>query len=735
MANFWRQDLTAVPDAQLRAARYAMQIMARCPFLHPRLANDDFLGAVWFLALPLVDPVELTRLEARWNRADGDSGEGDDAHHRRPRRRFAGDFGDLPDGVPGARMREDLSRRFRSLRESQLARLAEADTREPTRTEIRLLVSCAGLDRTEAAILDFVEKLDRFAALRQFLRETRTHNHNDHLAALSAALDVSQLELRRAIRSSGDLRVLRLVACQGRESDMEDFLRAEDVLNDILLREPANVDELLDCIVQQPPTQECRIDDFPHLGGEATRLRAVIGNALQQGARGINALLYGGAGTGKTQFALAIAAAAGLRAVMVRTAGEDGEGLSRQGRLGAYQLAQRVLRDRSDCLIVFDEVEDVFHASEGGLLALLRGLPSTGSDKGWLNRMLEENPLPAIWITNDAESMDPAFVRRFLLPVAFTVPPRAVRRRIAARHLADRSIPETLIEELSADEELLPSHFGAARRALDLQPAADGARVVRETVSAMRRVLLGSPLKPARQPATRFESEYLNLAGGIAPGRIAEALSRSGRGTLCFHGPPGTGKTEFAYVLADALGRELVARSAADILSPWVGMTERNLAKLFTQVDVERSVLLLDEVDSLLRDRRLARQGWEATQVNELLQQMERFPGIFIAATNLVDNLDAAALRRFDFKLHFRPLMPTQRRGLFARETLGDASSAKQLPRVVSETLDSLDLLTPGDFANVARQQMLLDERLSPEDYLRRLVAECRWKRDPTEAN
>jgi SpoVK/Ycf46/Vps4 family AAA+-type ATPase len=728
MAHFWRKDFQAVPAAQRRAARYVLQIMARCAFLHPRLADDDFLGALWFLALPLVDPTELARLEEVWNRSDGKEGDIEDAPRRRSHARFTVEIGSLPDGVPGARMREDLIQCFRSLPESLLTRLSEVDVGEPTRTEIRLLVSCAGLDRTEAAILDFVEKLDRFAVFRQYLREAQTRNHNEHIECLSAALDVPQPELRRALRASGNLRVLRLVTCQGRHNDMENFLCREDALCDILLREPSNVDELLDCIVQEPPPGECRIEDFPHLDSDASRLREVLGHALRQGARGINALLYGQAGTGKTQFALAVAAAAGLKAVMVRTAGEDGEVLSRAGRLGAFQLAQRMLRDRRDCLIVFDEVEDVFHASQGGLLALLRGLPSTGSDKGWLNRMLEENPLPAIWITNDAESMDPAFVRRFLLPIAFAVPPRPVRRRIAERHLGDQAIPDALIEELAADDELLPSQFGAARRALDLQPGADPSAVVRETISAMRRALLGSPLKRARQPATRFETEFLNLAGGISPGRIADALARNGRGTLCFYGPPGTGKTEFAHVLADALGRELVTRSAAGILSPWVGMTERNLANLFSQLDTERSVLFLDEVDSLLRDRRLARHGWEATQVNELLQQMERFPGIFIAATNLVDNLDTAALRRFDFKLHFRPLLAAQRRSLFARETLGEAAQSKQLPRLVIETLDTLDMLTPGDFANVARQQLLLNERLSPEDYLRRLVTECRWK-------
>ena len=303
MPNLWLKDLKAVPDAQRRAARYVLQIMARCPFLYPRLADDDFLGALWFLALPLVDPTALARLQAEWSQADGDAGDTEDAPRRRGRARITVDFGVLPDGVPGARMREHLDRCFRSLPVSLLAQLAEVDGSEPTRNEVRLLVSCAGLDRTESAILDFVEKLDSFAALRQFLRETRTHNHNEHLASFSAALDVTPQQLRRALRASGNLRVLRLVVCQGRHCDMEDFLRGEDVLNDILLQEPADFDELLGCIVQQPTSVECRVDDFPHLADESRRLRAVLDNALRQGACGINALLYGRAGTGKTQFA------------------------------------------------------------------------------------------------------------------------------------------------------------------------------------------------------------------------------------------------------------------------------------------------------------------------------------------------------------------------------------------------------------------------------------------------
>ena len=225
-----------------------------------------------------------------------------------------------------------------------------------------------------------------------------------------------------------------------------------------------------------------------------------------------------------------------------------------------------------------------------------------------------------------------------------------------------------------------------------------------------------------------FDTAFLNLAGGIAPDRIADALQRTGQGRLCFFGPPGTGKTEFAHLLADALGRELVLRSTSDIVSKYVGETEKNIAALFNDLDTERSILFLDEVDSLLRDRRQARHSWETTQVNELLQRIEQFPGIFVAATNLMDGLDAAALRRFDFKLHFRPLNGNQRQALFAREVLGDTARAGEIPAVIANKLNAMEGLTPGDFANVVRQGRLLGEALGPEAFLRRLMGELRWK-------
>lgn len=134
---------------------------------------------------------------------------------------------------------------------------------------------------------------------------------------------------------------------------------------------------------------------------------------------------------------------------------------------------------------------------------------------------------------------------------------------------------------------------------------------------------------------------------------------------------------------------------------------------------------MIDEVDSFLRDRGQARQSWEVTMVNEMLTRMEAYPGIFIASTNLMDNLDPAALRRFDLKVGFSFLKPQQSELLFHRYTasLGlEAASPADLQR-----LHTLGMLTPGDFAAVVRQHRFRP-LVTPAAFVAALAQECALK-------
>ena len=145
---------------------------------------------------------------------------------------------------------------------------------------------------------------------------------------------------------------------------------------------------------------------------------------------------------------------------------------------------------------------------------------------------------------------------------------------------------------------------------------------------------------------------------------------------------------------------------------------------MFADARQEKAILLLDEADSFLQDRKGAQRSWEITLVNEMLTQMEAFPGIFIASTNLMDALDPAALCRFDLKARFEYLRREQ--ALLMFDDLAEALGLATDPRART-ALHGLGHLTPGDFAAVAQQvrfrpaatALELAQRLSAESSLK----------------
>jgi len=717
-SSFWRADLDAIPAAERRLARFAFALRnlhgAQGAGISRRVESASLLS----LLLPLLEPKALTH----WVATHKDDLE--------PETLAA--FNAVPvDAEPLEVDETDGRQLLRSLfakgTAAAQAHLRSADGTAPVSATIQLLAEVLGLDAIEAQLLDYLEHHARSEPLRTLLRATARATSPINRARLSRLLSIPDSTLADALKASAPLRRLGLLTYEP-EADLEDFLGATELLKTVLEAAPTSREELLALLIEPAPAPDWTLADFPHLASESQALAETLKQALATCGIGVNALLYGPPGTGKTEFARALAADQGLMLYQVRSSDEDGDGLNRRGRLSAYLLAQRLLARRTDALLLFDEVEDAFEHSDN-LLALLTGR-RTGQQKGWMNRILEENAVPAIWITNAAETMDPAFLRRYLLPLAFRTPPRSVRRQMAERQLADTGVSAQVLDDLAGDAALLPAQFGAARRLVLLRtqadPEADPDAVARAGISAQRTLLQGSPVARRRTPATVFDPAFLNLDGELSPAQLLAALERRGQGSLCFYGPPGTGKTQFAEVLAEALDRELIVRQGSELVSAYVGETEQNLARLFQDADPLQSILLLDEVDSFLTDRSQARHSWERTQVNELLQQMERYPGIFIAATNRMQSLDQAALRRFEIKLQFRALNRQQRRALFAREVYGDAEA--EVPALIARHLDALESLTAGDVATVCRQRALLGEALSAEQFLRRLVVECRLK-------
>jgi len=161
-----------------------------------------------------------------------------------------------------------------------------------------------------------------------------------------------------------------------------------------------------------------------------------------------------------------------------------------------------------------------------------------------------------------------------------------------------------------------------------------------------------------------------------------------------------------------------------------VGGSEKNLARMFRQARSEGAVLVLDEVDGLLFDRRNSQHSWELTQVEELLVQLESFDGLVVCTTNMTDFLDPAAWRRFHFKIRFDFLRSEQLWHLFqqALTVLGSEVTDSKLVTDVRHRLNALTNLTPGDFAAVLGQAPFTQTKWGAEQLLHALECESRGK-------
>jgi len=578
--------------------------------------------------------------------------------------------------------------------------------------------------------------------LRGLLVEFKVSNAQEAYAAIAAVAGVEAGEIADALRAGSRLERIGMVEnliSEQNITDLADLMKVSEQLPPVLMREYRAPGELMAVFTRPAPKSELAASDFSFVAEDVQVLTDLLKNAAQAKEAGVNVLLYGPPGTGKTELAKVCAQAAGLELYEVEYADRDGNSLSGRDRYRSLQISQVFLKGSPGVALLFDEVEDVFPPISNEAAQLIARLDSSDaapsasvSGKAWVNQILETNPVPVIWVTNRIEQIDPAFRRRFQYHLLLKSPPPGARQGLVTRALSGAPVSEGFAAKLAERRGLTPAQIRTAVRFARLahggpaEPAALESLIQRQLANADRALGTNAGERGARPVVTGYDLSLLNVETRFEVPRIIEALRRRGHGTLCFHGAPGTGKTALAEHIAQSLQRPLMIRQTSDIASKYVGETEQNMARMFEEAHAEGAVLLLDEADSFLRSRRLAERNYEVTEVNEMLQGMERFAGVFVCTTNLFDELDEAALRRFTFKIRFQPLTAAQRERMFVAEALGgDGASltAEQRLRLVA-----LDQLVPGDFAAVQRQVEILAEPFTPDEFLSQLEGEHRVK-------
>lgn len=436
--------------------------------------------------------------------------------------------------------------------------------------------------------------------------------------------------------------------------------------------------------------------------------------------RPVHILLYGAPGTGKTSFAHALASELNMKAWAVPCREDD----SSQDRRTALAACLRMADSHKNSFVLVDEAERLLDTSIS--------VDRSTSTKAWLNAFLERPNQRVIWISNDVYQIDQAVRRRFSFSIHFEELGKTERRRIWFRTMrrlqVEGRIPPETVQALS---EQYPTQVAviehALREAKAIAPRKGFAACVERTLRAHVTLTHGG-----EKPKNRHNGNAIYDLDGVCTAQPFEPqlerlhnLNRHlrsnknscpGMGTILFYGPPGTGKTALAKHLAHLLGRELSIRRASDLLSPYVGVAEMNIAAAFANAQRDGDILLIDEADSFLNNRDNVRQGWEKTQINEFLTALESFSGICICTTNRRDGMDPAAMRRFSFKIPFGYAGPMQLEALYA--SLLAPLVGTPLPIELKKKLGLQQRLTPGDFHAVRMQFWLNDPGSVTHDVL-----------------
>jgi len=459
--------------------------------------------------------------------------------------------------------------------------------------------------------------------------------------------------------------------------------------------------------------------DFEHVKEPYALIQSYLEQARQK-TEGVNFLIYGLPGSGKTEMVRAVVRDAGAQLYEISMEDAEGDPLSSKERFSAYQLSQTILNRTPGAIIMFDEIEDVFPESS----RFEKPRPGNTEKKAWINRLLETNQVPAFWLSNRVEQIDPAFLRRFDYVLKMPKPTSRMRKQMFTRYLGNLPVSEAWLAKMSANRDILPAHIEKAAK-VAVHVADNNAQKVEAVLESvldgtMEILEVRKAYNAPPAMATSYSLDYVS-ANVDAPG-LVDGLKRSRRGNICFYGPPGTGKTALGQYIAEQLDQPLIVKRASDLLSMWVGGTEKHIAEMFREAKDENGVLLLDEADSFLRDRRGANHSWEVTQVNELLVQMENFDGLFICSTNLMDDLDQASLRRFAIKVGFEYLKPEQAWKMLQKECVGKATTKDH------RTITSMRNIAPGDFAAVKKRLAILGQDATADTLITGLKEECAIK-------
>ena len=418
----------------------------------------------------------------------------------------------------------------------------------------------------------------------------------------------------------------------------------------------------------EPPEELITFEDVGGMERLKKEVRDTVGLLLQHpedaeryGIEWNGILLHGPPGVGKTFFARAIAGEYGLNLIHVST----GDLLSSLvgGSSQNIQKAFDTALDNLPCLLFFDEFDSV---------AQRRDNTPDQESRRTVNQLLtsleahrDERGLLVMAATNSIEHLDPAVIRpgRFDRHIRIDLPDAEARRAIFETELDDRpTARDTDLHELvRRTEGMTPAGIEKIvemaalevfRRAKEtgeqLELTTDDLLAAIERYGGEDRPTVEHWTWDSLVLPSEIKAQLRQLQAVIEDPESARRFGVDPPTGLLLAGPPGTGKTTIAKVLAAQARASFYPVSGADVTSKWVGESERNIRQLFDRARENRpSIVFIDEIDAIAPRR--GELHAHDSQVNQLLAEIDGVTGqrgvFIVGATNRPDQLDPALLR------------------------------------------------------------------------------------------
>lgn len=474
-----------------------------------------------------------------------------------------------------------------------------------------------------------------------------------------------------------------------------------------------SLEDLRNYILGKPTKANLQWSDFKHIEN-IENVKKILQKSLNNNEKGINILLYGEPGTGKTEFAKTLVnEISGNLYSIGEDANSDLVTDDADSRYKQLVRANILLEKSKKSYILVDEADDILTDCHNSYFFFSKKDDEISKLK--VNRTLETNKTPTIWISNNIHSMDKAYLRRFTYAINFTRPSKPVLEEMWQKSLKANNLPcdEKTVKEFATKYSLSPSFITTATKSAKLIKG--GIKEVEQTLDVLQEAY-NNGKKPKNDiviPKTQFNPSLLNTDTDLT--NLAKQITNLGKlnFSLCLYGVSGTGKSAFAQYLGEQMGIPVIKKRCSDLLSMWVGEAEKNIAAAFEEAKQKGALLIFDEADSFLQDRNGAQRSWEVTQVNEMLTQMEKATHPFVCTTNLMDKLDKASLRRFTFKVKYDYMTEEQRNLCF-----------EHFFNIKDVDLEHLPSLTPGDFVVVKDKAEILGFMDNKEELLKMLEME-----------